>query len=286
MNKHTMVILVFCILVAGCQGSPKRYSVSFSHNNLSDSYLYPYYLSVNDDGGFPGGGLKKCSDDVGVNSLAQIYISGPPKFVTVQWQHILSGKYYRAKVPLDKHVSQWLREPPFGNSDRRQSNDEPTFIVQWRGKKRVAVMLVASFSDFSKGKIDIGEAEGVEMQKPEHSPNFEITYSDLREKPGGDYFPGRVRSYDRSLDGTLSREQRFGCPRKPDQRVDESRLPPAKLPFITGTNGEYIPCDEYFCSDKQELINKLENIGWKNYPMDSTPPEITFRDAPHPKPAW
>jgi hypothetical protein len=280
-----MLLLAFFTLMAGCQGSPRHYTLSVSHNNLSDSYLYPYYLSVNEDGGFPGGGLKKCSDDVRVNSLAQTSISGPPQDVTIEWQHILSGKYYRAKVPLDKRINQWLRESPFDDADSKHSNDASAIIVQWRGEKRVAVMLVANFTDFSKGKIDIGEAEGIEVQKPERS--YRISpYSMLNRKPGDDYFPGRVRNYERSRDGTLSREQRFGCPRDANGRVDESRLPPAKLPFITGANGEYIPCDQYFCADKQELRNQLENIGWKNYPMNGTPPEITFHSAPNPKPAW
>jgi hypothetical protein len=217
------------------------------------------------------------------SSTATVYLKSRPDFIIAEWEHMLSKKFYRAKVPLDERTGQWLRDPPF--SKVTSADGTPSLIVQWRGTNRVAVILVANSFDFSRGKRDVGEAVGEEIPKPDYGPN-RVTYDMLQRKPGDDYFPGSVEDYDRTRDGTLTREQRFGCPRQADGKVDESRLPPAKLPFLTGAHGEYIPCDAYFCADKQALLKQLKMIGWQSYPPNSTPPKITFRVASHPKSAW
>lgn len=278
MTKKRLLLSLLFLLITGCGDNQ---SIRVSHNNLSDSYVDPLWLSINEGGWFPAGGTTGCSNGVSALGLATVYLENPPEFVLAEWVHLLTQKYYRAKVPLDERTAKLLRKPPF-----EDVSDATALIVQWRGTNRIAVMLVADFTDFSRGKLDVGEVVGEEIPVPKDHPNYDGTYETLRRKPGDNYFPGRVREYERQFDGVLTMEQRFGCPRKEDGTLDVNRLPHAKLPFLTGADGEYIPCDEYYCDDKTELINQLWSIGWRRYPPGSNPPEITFRDAVTPEPAY
>jgi hypothetical protein len=281
MMKRYWLLWAVIASIAGCGGLSGEQNIDISHNNLSDSYIDPYRIAVNGTAGFPAGRIG-CSEGVSTSSLAMVSLKEQPRFVLVEWLHILDEQYYRAKVPLDKRTAKWLRDPPF----EKATDGTPTLIVQWRGKRRVAVMLVAKFTDFSSGAVDLGEAVGETMQTPEVSPNYKITYKDLRPRPGDSYFAGSVRNYDRTLDQALTREQRFGCPRKADGTVDTARLPPEKLPFVYGADGEHIPCQAYFCADKRALRKKLHSLGSLHYPPDSHPPPFVFQDASDPRPAW
>lgn len=281
MMRRYLVLWALVASIAGCNGRSGNYAIDISHNNLSNSYIDPYRIAVNGMAGFPAG-LIGCSEGVSTSSLAMVSMKEPPRFIMVEWLHILDGQYYRAKVPLDERTAKWLHNPPFEKATEGSS----ALIVQWRGERRVAVMLVASFTDFSTGAVDLGEAAGENMQTPELSPDYDITYEDLRPRPGDSYHAGNIRNYDRTLDHSLTREQRFGCPRRADSTLDEARLPPAKLPFLYGANGEHIPCEAYFCRDKQALRERLWSLGRRRYPPGSHPPPFVFGDAPEAEPAW
>jgi len=268
-------------LLSGC-GQAREIVVKVADNNLSDSYIYPYVIKINGKTGMPTS-LIGCSEGVSTVSVAILDIPEPPRFILVEWEHLVTRKVYRAKIPLSDAGGRWWRRSPFreaGGKPRR-----PTLVVQWRGPKKVAAMLVADSLDFARASLDLGVAEGEEIPRPGWGPKLYITYKDLRRRPGGEYRIGGVRNYERQYDDTLSPRQRFGCPRLPDGRIDESRLPPQKLPYLVGANGEHIPCREYFCADRQELIDKLRPLGWRQYPPDSTPPAPVFGDAPNPRPA-
>ena len=273
---HVFVLL----LLWGCARAG-GYEISVGHNNLSDSYVYPYRIAINGEAGIPGGGLKGCSEDGAVNALATVTVKGVPRFVVVEWEHLLSRKAYRARIDLDTRDEGWWRKPPFPDGE-----GYPVLIIQWRGARRVVAMLVADFTDYSKGRLELGEAEGEEIPRPEGGVRLYSTNRDYRRRPGDEYWPGTVYSYRRKSDEQLTPEQRYGCPRLPDGRVDTTKLPPEKLPFLIGENGEYIPCEQYSCDDKKELIARLRKFGRKHYPENITPPPIEFRDAPNPRPAW
>jgi hypothetical protein len=279
--KSSIALSVLFYLMVCSTGCSRDYVINISHTNLSDSYIHPYRVLVNGKAGFPTG-LSGCTNGKGTASLSILHMKTPPEFITVEWLHILSNHYYQATIPLNAKTAGWLHEPPF----RRATKGGLALIVQWRGEKKVAAMLVADFNDFSQGKMDLGEAVGEMMSAPENSPNYSVSYETLREEPGDGFLPGHVRRYNRTLDATLTREHRYGCPRRKNGLVNERRLPPAKLPFVYGENGEHIPCDTYSCSDKRELIEQLRPIERKRYPPGSTPPAMTFRDAPDPQPAW
>lgn len=267
--------------IAGCDGAlTGEQVIDISHNNLSNSYIDPYRIAVNGTAGFPAGRIG-CSEGVSTSSLAMVSLREPPRFVLVEWRNLLADQFYRAKVVLDERTAKWLREPPFENV----SEGGTALIVQWRGERRVAVMLVAKFTDFSRGAIDLGEAVGEEMVTPELSRKL-VTYDLLRRKPGSSYYPGDVRNYERIRDQSLTRKQRLGCPRKADGTIEEARLPPEKLPFVYGADGEHIPCEAYFCADKRALRKKLHSLGRLRYPPGSNPPPFLFQDAPDPRPAW
>jgi len=281
--RHSIAIIVFSLCgLNGCARADS-FDIRAGSINLADSYIYPYSIKINDDGRIPGGGLAKCAEYVGLNAIASTTITGKPRFVMVEWENLLSGKAYQAKVPLNKKTSEWLKLPPFENYD--PTIDAPALVVEWRGHNRIAVMLVANFTRFSKGTIGLGEIVGEEIPTPEDAAHI-TTYPNLTAEYGEDYRPGRVRNYERARDDKLSLEQRFGCPRLPNGNIDESKLPPEKLPFLIGENGEHIPCEEYFCADKRELKDKLMSLPRQRYPKDKQPPSITFQDAPHPRPAW
>ena len=235
---------------------------------------------------FPTGGLRPCSNDKSGVGLVSVAIRESPRFVVVEWEHLLSRKAYRARIDLSDEAGEWWRESPFRKAGGGAYDSPPKLVIQWRGRKKVAAMLVANPYDFSKGRLELGEAEGEEIPRPEGGARLYLSYQDLRRKPGEEYRIGQVRNYERHYDGALADKDRFGCPRLPDGRVDKSRLPPEKLPFVIGENGEYIPCDKYFCSDKRDLIEELRKLGWKRYPPGKVPPPIEFRDAPNPRPAW
>jgi hypothetical protein len=280
MGRFLPLLLLFAFL-SGCDRLRSGYEIFISHNNLSNSYVNSYRILINGKAGFPAGEVG-CSGGFGTSSISMLSMEAPPEFVLVEWLHILDNQYYRARVPLDERTTRWLRDPPLEQT--REAG--PALIAQWRGERRVAVMLVADPLDFSKGSLDLGEATGEAMAPPEPSPNYDVSYETLAPEPGDQYLPGAVRDYDRTLDQNLTWEQRFGCPRNADGSVDESRLPPAKLPFYYGPDGEHVPCERYFCKDTWRVHQPLRKLGWRTYPPDSTPPPITFRDAPDPKPAW
>jgi len=282
----SIVVALFLSAGTGCSHASSEILVTTTLNNLSDSYIYPFRLLMNGKVSFPSGGLRPCSNDKSGVGLVTVAIWEPPRFVVVEWEHLLSRKAYRARIDLSDAAGEWWNESPFRKADGAPHGYPPKLVIQWRGQKNVAAMLVADPYDFSKGRLELGEAEGVEIPRPEWGPRLYLTYEDLRRSPGDEYRVGQVRNYERRYDGSLPKSLRFGCPRLPGGVVDESRLPPEKLPFVIGGNGEYIPCDKYFCSDKQDLIKELRKLGWKRYPPGQTPPPIEFRDAPNPRPAW
>ncbi len=280
--RHWLVLFLIVWLPACVQGREIR--VSLAYNNLSDSYLYPYQIRINSASGIPAS-LIGCSDGVNTASLATISLTQPPYFVVVEWEHLLTRKTFRARIELSDKAGKWWRKTPFQTPDGKPYPRPPTLVVQWRGPEKVVAMLVADFTDFSKGTLDLGVATGTEIERPDWGPKLYLTYDDLRRKPGDKYRPGRSRRYERGYDNTLTNAQRFGCPRLPNGRLDATRLPPEKLPYVVGADGEHIPCAEYFCRDKQALIKALRKLGWRRYPDDARPPAIKFQDAPNPRPA-
>jgi len=283
MMPTRFLITLLCLLVSACTPA-REILVTVAYNNMSDSYLYPYRIRINDETGMPAS-LIGCSNGVNTASLATIPVTQPPRFVMVKWEHLVTRKVYRARINLSDKAGNWWRQSPFRDGNSKPLSSRPVLVVQWRGPKRVAAMLVADFTDFAKGTMDLGEAEGVETRRPDWGPKLYLTYDDLKRKPGDQYRVGWIRTYERRYDGTLSNTQRFGCPRLPDGRLDTARLPPQKLPFLTGPSGEHIPCDAYFCRDKADLVRKLRKLGWRKYPPGQPTPAIEFRDAPNPKPA-
>ncbi len=261
------------------------YDIKVSYNNLSESYIYPYRIAVNEEAGIPTS-LLGCSNGVSAASIAMITTKTRPRYVVVEWESLLHRKAYRARIDLDDKAGQWWHRSPFRDEKGRPYTTRPLLVIQWRGGRKVAAMLVASSNDFSRGRLDLGEAEGEEIPRPEWGPRLYATNKDYRRKPGDEYWPGTVYSYRRKSDEFLTPEGRYGCPRLPDGRVDESRLPPEKLPFLIGAEGEYIPCDQYSCEDKKDLIKELKKLGRREYKAGQTPPPIEFRDAPNPRPAW
>ena len=270
-------------LLSGC-GQAREIVVKVADNNLSDSYIYPYAIKINGKTGVPTS-LIGCSEGVSTVSVAILDIPEPPRFILVEWEHLVTRKVYRAKVPLSDAGGPWWRRSPFRDAQGRPYPKEPVLVVQWRGPRQVAAMLVANFTDFSAASLDLGEAEGEEIPRPEWGPKLYRGYSESRRKAGTAYQPGAVSRYRRRRDDSLPPHLRFGCPRLPDGRIDESRLPPQKLPYLTGANGEPIPCREYFCTDRQELIEKLRPLGFRQYTGDNLPPPPVFGDAPNPRPA-
>ncbi len=268
------------LLLWGCARAG-GYELNVTFSNLSDSYIYPYRIGINGVAGVPVE-LLRCSDGRGSGSSASTETKLPPSYVVVEWEHLLTRKSYRARIELDNSAGEWWRIPVF----RNQATRRPLLVIQWRGERKVGAMLVADFLDFSKGRLELGEAEGVEIPRPKWGPKLYLTYEDLQQKPGGRYWAGTIYRYDRTQDGSLPPDKRFGCPRLPDGRVDVTKLPPEKLPILIGENGEHIPCKKYFCADKRELIKKIRADGWRTYPPDKTPPPVVFLDAPNPRPAW
>ncbi len=283
MKPLQLTLLIFNLLACACARS-ENISVSVAYNNLSDSYIYPYRITLNGKVGIPKN-LIGCSEGINTASIAVIHLSSEPRFILVEWEHLLSRKTYHARIPLQEKAGKWWRNSPFRDASGRPLSRPPVLVVQWRGARQVFAMLVASSNDFSKGKIDIGSALGEEIPRPENGPKLYLTYANLQRKPGDRFLPGTVRNYDRTLDDTLTAEQRFGCPRTPDGRLDRKRLPPQKLPYMIGANGEHIPCRAEYCADREDEIRALRALGWRRYPADKTPPAIEFRDAPNPKPA-
>jgi len=162
------------------------YAVSVGHNNLSDSYLYPCRIEINGKAGIPPGGLKGCSEDGGVTSLATVVVEAPPRYVVVEWEHLLSRKVYRARVELDGGGSEWWKKSPFGGGAGK-----PALIVQWRDGNKVAAFLVADFMDFSKGRLDLGEAEGMEIPRPKGGRGYTCYIQNSLVAPGRITCPGR-----------------------------------------------------------------------------------------------
>jgi len=258
--------------------------INITYSNLSNSYIYPYKVRINKKYSAHTEPIG-CSEGKGSGSLVMAQISPPPSLILVEWEHLLSRKTYRARIPLQAEAGKWWQTSPFRDTSGRRLSRPPVLVIQWRGARQVVAMLVASSFDFSLGKMDIGSAEGEEISRPANGPKLYLSYADLQRKPGDRFMPGTVRNYDRTLDDTLTTEQRFGCPRTPDGRLDRKRLPPQKLPYMIGANGEHIPCRAEFCADREDEIRALRSLGWRRYPADETPPAIEFRDAPNPKPA-
>ncbi len=283
MMPARFLITLLCLLVSACTPA-REIRVTVAYNNLSDSYIYPYRISFNGKSGAHTA-LIECSNGTGAGALMTTGLREPPRFIIAEWEHLVTRKVYRARIDLSDKAGNWWQRSPFRDGNGRPLSSRPVLVVQWRGPKRVAAMLVADFTAFAKGTMDLGEAEGEETQRPDWGPKLYLTYDDLKRKPGDQYRVGWIRTYERRYDGTLSNIQRFGCPRLPDGRLDTARLPPQKLPFLTGPSGEHIPCDAYFCRDKAELVHKLRKLGWRKYPPGQPTPTIEFRDAPNPKPA-
>ena len=283
MMPARFLITLLCLLVSACAPA-REILVTVAYNNMSDSYLYPYRIRINDETGIPAS-LIGCSNGVNTASLATIPVTQPPRFVMVQWEHLVTRKVYRARINLSDKAGNWWQRSPFRDGNGKPPSSRPVLVVQWRGPKRVAAMLVADFTAFAKGKMDLGEAEGEETHRPGWGPKLYLGYSELTDQPGDNYRPGDINVYRRKYDDSLPPEQRFGCPRLPDGRLDTARLPPQKLPFLTGPSGEHIPCDAYFCRDKADLVRKLRKLGRRKYPPGQPTPAIEFRDAPDPKPA-
>ncbi len=283
MKPLLLIFLLFNLLACACAKS-ENINLSIAYNNLSDSYIYPYRIMLNGKVGIPKN-LIGCSEGVNTASIAVIHLSSEPRSILVEWEHLLSRKTYRAHIPLQAKAEKWWRNSPFRDASDQRLSRPPVLVVQWRGAQQVVAMLVASSNDFSKGKIDIGSAEGEEIPPPAYGPKLYLGYSDLAPQPGDDYRPGDIDRYERRLDDTLSPFQRFGCPRTPDGRLDRKRLPPQKLPYMIGANGEHIPCRAEFCADREDEIRALRSLGWRRYPANQTPPAIEFRDAPNPTPA-
>ena len=271
------------LLLSGCaQG--RGIDIDITYNNLSDSYVYPYRIAINGTANTLAQ-LLGCSNGTGTGALVMKTVPNPPRFIIVEWEHLVTRKVYRARVELSDAAGPWWRKTPFRDADGNPESRRPTLVIQWRGPKKVAAMLVADNMDFARASLDLGEAEGREIPRPDWGPKLYLGYSDFRRKPLTTYQPGAVSQYRRSDDDTLPPEQRFGCPRLPNGRLDTRRLPPRKLPYLVGADGEHIPCREYFCADKADLIRKLRRLGWRRYPPDSIPPAPEFGDAPNPQPA-
>ena len=275
--------IVFMLLLSACVQA-REILVTVAYNNLSDSYVYPYRVSFNGKHGAHAA-LVECSNGTGAGALITTALRQPPRFIVVEWEHLVTRKVYRARVELSDAAGPWWRKTPFRDADGNPESRRPTLVIQWRGPKKVAAMLVADNMDFARASLDLGEAEGKEIPRPDWGPELYLGYSQFRRKPWTTYQPGSVSQYRRSDDDTLPPEQRFGCPRLPNGRLDTRRLPPQKLPYLVGADGEHIPCREYFCADKADLIRKLRRLGWLQYPPDSTPPAPEFGDAPNPQPA-
>ena len=283
MRLRLLWVLFLLVPLGGVQA--EIYDIKVSYNNLSESYIYPYRITINEEAGIPTS-LIGCSNGVSAASIAMITTKTRPRYVVVEWESLLHRKVYRARIGLDDKAGLWWHRSPFRDEKGRPYTTRPLLVIQWRGGRKVAAMLVASSNDFSRGRLDLGEAEGVEIPRPEWGPRLYLTYEDLQQKPGGRYWAGTIYRYDRTQDGSLPPDKRFGCPRLPDGRVDVTKLPPEKLPILIGENGEHIPCKKYFCADKRELIKKIRADGWRTYPPDKAPPPVVFLDAPNPRPAW
>ncbi len=282
--RHFVWRIVLLALLSPACSKARGIDVDITYSNLSDSYIYPYRIAINGTANTLAQ-LLGCSNGTGSGALIMKTLAKPPRFIVVEWEHLVSRKVYRARIELGGKAGEWWHETPFRGGGGKMVSRRPVLVIQWRGPKSVAAMLVADFTDFAKGTLDLGMATGTEIERPSWGPKNYLGYSDFRRRSGDDYRPGAVARYERRYDNTLTNAQRFGCPRLPNGRLDESRLPPEKLPYVVGADGEHIPCEEYFCSDKQALIKQLRKLGWRRYPEDGQPPAIEFRDAPNPRPA-
>ena len=275
-----MVCLTLWALMTGCARTAPI-DLLMTYNNISDSYIYPYRIAVNGRAGIPAS-LASCSQGEGAGGTMMTTVRQPPRYVIVEWEHLVSRRVYRARIPLTDRSGAWWRRSPF--QDRK-----PVLVIQFRGNQKVAAMIVADYYDFSRGRIELGEAVGVEIPRPKGGPGLYLTYEDMvamrRQRRYVSYKPGSVVSYERQYDGQLSPAQRYGCPRRPDGRIDVQRLPDKKLPLLTDLNGQWIACEAYYCEDKSALKKKLFQHDFRYYPPGRYP-AYRFKNAPNPKPAW
>ena len=146
------------LLLWGCARAG-GYDVSVTYSNMSDSYIYPYRILLNGEAGIPTQ-LAECSNGRGSGGVAMTTTRSRPHFVVVEWEHLLSRKAYRARIDLSDEGGEWWNESPFRKADGMPYDRPATLVIQWRGAKKVAAMLSAVSFDFTKGRLELGEAEG------------------------------------------------------------------------------------------------------------------------------
>ena len=280
-------IMACILLLSGCEQG-KSYEIRLTYANLSDSYVYPHRVMFNGRIRVAPRELMPCSDSFGLGGLIMTTIPEPPMSVVVEWEHLLSRKTYRARIDLSAR-GPWWRKMPFRDARGKRMPGPPVLIIEWRAGHKVAAILSASSMGYHKGRIELGEAVGVEIPRPKGGPGLYLTYEDMvamrRQRRYVSYKPGSVVSYERQYDGQLSPAQRYGCPRRPDGRIDVQRLPDKKLPLLTDLNGQWIACEAYYCEDKSALKKKLFQHDFRYYPPGRYP-TYRFKNAPNPKPAW
>ncbi len=213
MTNLRLALVGVMLLLSGCaQG--RGIDIDITYNNLSDSYVYPYRIAINGTANTLAQ-LLGCSNGTGTGALVMKTIPNPPRFIVVEWEHLVTRKVYRARVELSDAAGPWWRKTPFRDADGNPESRRPTLVIQWRGPKKVAAMLVADNMDFARASLDLGEAEGKEIPRPDWGPKLYLGYSEFRRKPWTTYQPGAVSQYRRSDDDTLPPEQRFGYPACP-----------------------------------------------------------------------
>ncbi len=174
--------IVFMLLLSACVQA-REILVTVAYNNLSDSYVYPYRVSFNGKHGAHAA-LVECSNGTGAGALITTALRQPPRFIVVEWEHLVTRKVYRARVELSDAAGPWWRKTPFRDTDGNPESRRPTLVIQWRGPKKVAAMLVADNMDFARASLDLGEAEGKEIPRPDWGRSCIWAIPSSEENPG------------------------------------------------------------------------------------------------------
>ncbi len=153
------------LLLWGCAWAG-GYSVNVTYANLSDSYVYPYRVLINGKYGAPVAELLRCSNSFGLGGLVEMVAQRPPRFVTVEWENLLHRRAYRAQIDLSDVGVEWWRISPFRDRSGRHLSRPPVLVIEWRARNRVAAILAADSMGYDKGRLELGEAEGVEIPQP------------------------------------------------------------------------------------------------------------------------
>lgn len=255
---ETMIrFIIFAPLLlslAACDNISKQrvYTLDFGRSNLTDSLLYTEAAHLD---GYDGMVIAlqrlHCGEETPSRGGVSIFTRRVPRHLKVAWYHVLTNTYYQATVSLNPQLDEWLKKSPFGPTVDPKQQD---FIVQFRPENKVAVVLVYGNTTSPLRKVDLGEAVGT----PYLGEPFELSYKGGGFS-GGWYRAGYIVRYDRQLDHLLSPEQRFGCIRDADGRLDKLNYPVEKYPVLMLKGGKFLSCTSYDCREHQALIDQYQD---------------------------